>query len=95
MSQILPDDEIAQSINSSRPKQREVFNVIHTWAKDYVKYDGHSIEQNHLFLSGSADTDKSHLVKVIYNFISKTLLHHCKDPQKGEFFCLSLQEHEQ
>ena len=30
MSQILPDDEIAEAINSSNSKQREVFNVIHT-----------------------------------------------------------------
>ena len=33
-------------------------------------------------VSGSGETDKSHLVKAIYNAISKTLLYHCKDPEK-------------
>ena len=36
----------------------------------------------HLFLSGSGGTDKSYLVKVICNAISKTLLYHCKDHDK-------------
>ena len=34
MPQILPDDEIAECINSLNLKQREVFHVVHTWAKD-------------------------------------------------------------
>ena len=51
------------------------------WAKDYVKYDGHNSEPVHIFLSGSEGTGKSHLVKVIYNSISKTLLYQCKDPE--------------
>ena len=41
MSKTLPDDEIAQGINSLNSKQRKVFNLFHTWAKDYVKHDGH------------------------------------------------------
>ena len=36
----------------------------------------------HIFLSGSGGTGKCHLVKVIYNSISKTLLYHSKDPEK-------------
>ena len=62
MPQILPDDEIAKSINSLNSKQGEVFNVVHTWAKDYVKYDGH--EPVHLFLSGSGGAGKFHLVNI-------------------------------
>ena len=42
MRQILPDDEIAKDINSL--KLRKVFNVGHTWAKAYVKYNGHNVE---------------------------------------------------
>ena len=44
MPQILPDDEIVKGINSLNSKQREVFNVVHTWAKNYVKYGGHDVE---------------------------------------------------
>ena len=43
MPQILPNDEIAKDINSLNSKQREVFNVFHTWAKDYVRNDGHNV----------------------------------------------------
>ena len=62
---ILPDDEIAEGINSLKSKQRKVFNVVFTGGKDYVPVD--------IFLSGSGGTGKSHLMKVIQNAISK----HC------------------
>ena len=82
MSQVLPDNRIAKGINFLNSKQREVFNVVHTWAEHFRKYDGHDVEPVHIFLSGSERTGKSHLVKVMYNAISKTLLYHCKDPEK-------------
>ena len=69
MPQILLDDETTERINSLNPEQRKVLNVVYTWAKDYVKYDGHNVEPMHTFLSGSGGTGKSHLVKVIYNAI--------------------------
>ena len=40
MPQILPDDEIAEGINRLNSKQMEVFNVVHKWAKEYVKCNG-------------------------------------------------------
>ena len=42
----------------------------------------------HIFLSGSEDTGKSHLVKVLYNVISKRLLYDCKYPEKLKVFLL-------
>ena len=92
MSQILADNEIG--INSLNSKQREVFNVVHTWYKDYVKYNMHNVEPICIFLSGSGGTGKYHLVKVIYNTISKTLLYHCKDPEKLRVY-LDVQEYQQ
>ena len=80
--QILPDGEIAKGVNSLNSNQREVFNVVHKWAKDYVKCNGHNVEPVYIFLSGSGDTGKSHLVKIIYSAISKRLLYHCKGPEK-------------
>ena len=82
MPQILADNEIAEDINSLNSKQREVFNVIHKWAKEYLECNGNIVEPNHIFLSASGGTSKSHLVKVICNAISKTLLCHCRDPKK-------------
>ena len=62
--------------------------MAHTWAKDYVKYDEHNVEPIHIFLLGSGDTGKTHLIKVINNVISKTLLYHCKDPEKPRVLLL-------
>ena len=62
--------------------------MVHTWAKDYVKYDEHDVKPVHIFLSWSGGTGKSHLMKVIYNAISKTLLYHCKVPEKPRFLLL-------
>ena len=64
MPQILSDDEIVKGINSLNSKQREVFSVVHTWSKDYVKYDKH-VELVYIFLSGSGGTGKSHLVNIM------------------------------
>ena len=41
-----------------------------------------------MFLSSSEATGKSHLVKVIYNAILKTLLYHCKDNEKPRVLLL-------
>ena len=62
--------------------------MVHKSAKEYVKCNGHNAESIHIFLLGSGGTDKSHLVKVIYNAISKTLLYHCKDPEKPRVLLL-------
>ena len=76
MPKILPDDRIVEGIDAWDSKQKEVFNAVHTWAKDYVKYDEHNVEPVHIFLSGNGGTGKSHLVKVISEAISKTFLYH-------------------
>ena len=68
----------------------EIFNLVQTWAKDHLKYNGHDAEPVHIFLSGSVGTGKSLLVKVLYNAISKTLLYHCKDPKKPRVLILEL-----
>ena len=55
MPQILQDDEIAKDIYSLNSKQMEDL-CVHTWAKDYVKYNGYDVEPVHIFLSGSGGT---------------------------------------
>ena len=57
-------------------------NFVHAWANDYVKYDGYDAEPVHISLCDSRGTGKSHLVKVIYNALSKILLYHWKDSEK-------------
>ena len=48
--QILTDDGMSEGINSLNVKQREVFSVVHTRAKYYVKYNEHNVEPNNTFL---------------------------------------------
>lgn len=36
MPRILSEDEITESINSLNLKQKDVFNVFHTWLYDYA-----------------------------------------------------------
>ena len=74
MPQILPDDEITEGINFLNSKLKQFFNVVHTY-KSHI----------YIFFSGSGGTGKSHLVKPIYNAISKTMLYHCKDPKNRKF----------
>ena len=94
MPQILPDDEIAEGINSLNSKQREVFDVVHSWVKDYVKYDGHNVEPIHTFLPGSGGTAKSHLVKVFTTPYQKYCFITVKTHKNQEFFYLDLQEYQ-
>ena len=88
MPKILPDDEITGGINSLNSNQREVFNVVHKWVKEYVKCNGHNVEPIHILFSDSEGTDKCYLVKVIYNATSKTLPFHCKDLEKPSVLLL-------
>ena len=82
MPKTLPEHEIVEGINSLNLKHMKIFNVVQTLATDYVKYNGHDVEPVHLFISCSGGTGKSHLVRVIYHAISKTLLYRCKEPEK-------------
>ena len=56
--------------------------MVHILAKNYIKYNGHEVEPEHIFFSDSGETGKSYFVKVIYNNISKTVPYYCKDHEK-------------
>ena len=47
---MLPDDKIGEGVNSLNSKQREVINLVFTWAKHYVKQTINDIEPAHMFL---------------------------------------------
>ena len=64
MPKILPDNEIAEGVKYLNSGQREIYNVVHTWAKIYVTYDIHNVEPIHIFLSGSGGTGKSHFKNI-------------------------------
>ena len=86
MAEIPPDNEIAGSIRSLNEKQQMVFNVVHKWLRNFIKRLStktyFAVDQIRIFLSGSGGTGKSHLIKTIYQAVSKELLYHVKDLEK-------------
>ena len=53
-----------------------------TFSKEYTKSKGVSVKSVHTLISGSGDSDKSHLVKTIYNTVVETLLLNYEEPEK-------------
>ena len=69
-------------------KQRKVFNVFHIWANDCAKCNGYDVEPVQIFLSGSRETGKAALVKLLYIAITKGFVYHCKDSGKSRVLLL-------
>ena len=73
--------------------RRQVFAYIYHWARNVVK-DRFSIVPNevqsfHLFLTGGGGCDKSHLIKTVYQYVSKLLLYLRKSRSKPRVFLLA------
>ena len=64
--------------------------MVHTWAKDYSKYNGDNVEPVPIFLSSSRDSDKSDFVEVIENVLLKTLSCPCEETEKSKALLLGL-----
>ena len=63
-----------------------MFNVAHKWGRGHVKClsakRNSKPEPFHLFLSGRSGTGKSHVIKTIFQALTKTLLYHSNNPEK-------------
>ena len=74
---LMPGCELNAMIRSLNYKQRTLFNIVHSWAKQYVKSRSALSRQNleplYIFLTGSAECGKSFLMKVLYQSLTKTL----------------------
>ena len=68
---------------SLNQKQREVFDIVHDWAKRSVKNLSSKstcvIEPLHIFVTGNAGCGKSFLTKVLYQSLTKTFS--CRNPE--------------
>ena len=61
-------------------QQRETFNFLHKWSRNFIKGLGCKIHQNvkpfYIFITGRAVVGKSHLIKTMYTLLHKVLI--CK-----------------
>ena len=66
----IPDNIINENIRSLNMKQREVFNFIHKWSRDYIKSLRckviKKVKSFHIFITGGAGVGKSYLIKTIF-----------------------------
>ena len=68
----IPDNIINANIRSLNKKQREVSNFIHKWPKGYMKSLRckmiKKVKSFHIFITGGAGVEKSHLIKNFFVF---------------------------
>ena len=88
---VVSDTEVNSKIRSLNQKQREIFEVVNKWARDYTK-NRSSIVHNevsplHLFVTGSGGCGKSHLIKTIYYSLTKALC--SKESEKPKVLLLA------
>ena len=79
---VMTDDEYHQLIQSLNDEQRQIFSDIYRWCFDVLtsKKTGKVPESFFTFVSGSAGTGKSHLIKAIYQTVVKTLRSEADSP---------------
>ena len=71
--------EINSSIRSINKDQREVFDVVHKWSRDYIKQrffkQPEEVKPFYIFLTGGTGAGKSHVFKTITMSLNKGLMH--------------------
>ena len=87
------DEQINAHIRSLNSKQREIFDVVLNWGKRYVQNSKtkHTelLEPIRIFLTGGAGVGKSHLIKCIYNCLSKVLAYKSEELEKPRIIKLA------
>ena len=80
------DSEINSHVRSLNQKQREIFDVVLDWAKKFLQNlkckNVVKLEPICLFLTGGGGVGKSHLVKCIYDCVSKLLVYKSEELEK-------------
>ena len=83
---LLSDVTLREMIRLLNCQQRQVFNIIYSWAKNKIKYSNSSLNHEvallRLFVTGGAGVGKSYLMKTIFEALTKILNFHAGSPDK-------------
>ena len=87
------DHEINKAIRSLNKEQREVFDVVHKWSRDYIKQRSSKhpkeVKLFYIFLTGSAGVGKSHFTKTITMSLNKGLMRNSVNPDRPRVLILA------
>ena len=93
VSTLLTDNDINSRIRSLNSQQREIFEYVLNWAREYIKNlsckKPSEIKPFYLFLTGGGGVGKSHLLTTIYNALSKQLIYQGNEPSKSRILVLA------
>ena len=82
----IPDNITNENIRALNMKQREVFNFIHKWSRDYIKSLRckviKKVKSFHIFITGGAEVGKSYLIKTMFLSLNKILRYKGSDADK-------------
>ena len=82
----IPDNFINANIRSLNMKQREVFNFMNKWSRDYFKVLRckviKKVKSFHIFITGGAEVGKPYLIKTMFLSLNKILRYKGSDADK-------------
>ena len=74
-------------------QQREIFNSVHKWSRDFIKSLRCKIYQNvklfYIFITGGLGVGTFHLIKTIYMSLSKVLIYKGSELEKPRSLLLA------
>ena len=88
-----PEGELHKMIRSLNRKQRQAFEAVLHWCRQSSATDNkthrHRLEAPQLFITGGAGAGKSHLIKTIYQVVTKTFKYRTSNPEKPSVLLLA------
>ena len=77
-------DSISENVSSLNPKQRQVFEIILQWSRDYIKSLSRKVVKKvkplHIFFTRNGGVGKLHLAKTIYTSVNQLLIYKGGNP---------------
>ncbi|XP_057292675.1 uncharacterized protein LOC130621409 [Hydractinia symbiolongicarpus] len=84
---------MTNSMKKLNETQRQIFEVVNDWVRTYTKSLAcnahHKIEPIHIFLTGSAGCEKSHLIKTISDMLNKALSYRAGNLKEDKILILA------